>query len=225
MKNHLKRISMPKSWIAEEKKGLVWITRPKPGAHSFNMGVPLVVVLRDMIKYAKNTREVRNILFYKDVLVDGKKRRDHKFIVGFMDVISIPELKENYRMILDKKGKINIIKIDDSKIKLCKIVGKSHVKKKVQLNLFDGKNILVDKDVYKVNETVVLELPEQKIKEQLKFEKGASIYLIGGKRIGQVGSVADIKDNVVSIKTKESSFNVSKEHCFVIGKEKPVIKL
>ena len=218
---------MPKSWVRENVKKFVWIVRPKPGAHSFDQGIPLAVVLRDMLGYAKNMREVRNILLHKEVLVDGKRRKDYQFVTGLMDVISIPEQKDSFRIILDKKGKISLVKIDDKdgKLKPCKIVGKKHINKKVQLNLFDGKNILLDKDIYKVNETVVIELPEQKIKDQLKFEKGALVYLTGGKRIGQTGSIENINDNIISIKTKEGAFSVAKEHCFVIGKDKPVIKL
>lgn len=227
MKSHLKRIAMPKSWVLAKKKSINWIVKPKPGAHPLERGVALAVILRDMLGYAKTIREVKNILLHKKVLVDGKRRKDHRLIVGLMDVVSIPEIKENFRIILNRKGKIALIKIDekDSKIKPCKITGKTPVKKKMQLNLFDGKNILVDKDIYKVNDTVILSLPEQKISDSLKFDKGALVYLTAGKRIGVVGTVQDIKTKTVIIKTAEEEFETAKKYCFVIGKDKSIIKL
>lgn len=227
MKTYLKRLAMIKSWVVEQKKGINWIIRPNPGAHSFELGVPLTIILRDMLGYAKTTREVKNILFHKEVLVDGKRRKDHKLIVGLMDVVSIPEIKENFRVILNEKGKITLIKIDDkeSKIKLCKIIGKRPIKKKTQINLSDGKNILVDNDVYKVGETIVVSVPEQKINDQLKFEKGSTVYLIGGKRVGKTGVVENIMTKTVTIKTKDGVIETAKKYCFVVGKDKPVIKL
>lgn len=225
--SHIKRISMPKSWNTENKKNFTWIIRPRPGAHSFEQGVSLAIVLRDMLHYAENAREARDIVLHKNILVDGKRRKDYKFLVGLMDVISLQDLKESFRVMLDRKGKICLIKIDEkeSKLKPCKIAGKKKIGKKTQLNLIDGKNILVDKDSYKVGETVIIELPEQKIKEQFKLEKGAVVYLTDGRLIGQTGTVDNVKEGTVVIKTKEGSFDTPKKYCFVIGKEKSVIKL
>ncbi len=227
MKSHLKRIAMPKSWVIGKKKGLTWIIRPRPGMHSFNEAVPLAVLLRDILKLAETMREVNNILLKKQILVDGKRRTDKKFPVGLMDVVSIPEIKENFRIILDRQGKIDLVKINDveSKIKLCKIIGKTQIGKKVQLNLSDGRNLLVDKDTYKIKDTVVIEIPEQKIKDHIKFEKNAVVYITSGKQVGKVGHLKEIKEKTAIINTKDGEFETLKDYCFVIGKEKPLIKL
>lgn len=144
-----------------------------------------------------------------------------------MDVVSIPDLKENFRMIMNKYGKLQLIKIDEkeSKLKPCKIIGKRQVGKKTQLNLSDGRNILVDKDVYKIKDTVVIELPEQKLKDHLKFEKGSIVYITSGKQIGEVGRLKEMKDGTVIIETKKGLFETLKDFCFVIGNEKPIIEL
>jgi small subunit ribosomal protein S4e len=144
-----------------------------------------------------------------------------------MDVISIPKVSAYLRILLNKKGKLFLLPIskEEASIKPCKIRGKKLIKGKTQLNLFDGKNILVDKDNYKVGDTIIIELPSQKIKEHIAFQKGNLIYLIGGKHTGDVGLIEDIKGNRIVYKKDKSTFETLKEYAFVIGKEKSVILL
>ena len=104
-KKHLKRLNAPKSWKIK-RKGIKFITRPNPGAHSFSLGMPINIVLREIFEYAKTTKEVKNILNNKEVLINGVRRKDHRFIVGFMDIIAIPGIKAYFRVLLDKKGKL-----------------------------------------------------------------------------------------------------------------------
>jgi small subunit ribosomal protein S4e len=98
-------------------------------------------------------------------------------------------------------------------------------KAKLQLNLFDGKNILTDNKDINTGDTLVLELPSQKIKNVLKFEKGSLALLIGGRHIGNFGVIEDIKDNIIKIKSDKSTFNTQKRFVFVIGKDKEVVQL
>ena len=227
-KKHLKRLVAPKSWKIK-RKGIVFVTRPKPGMHSKKNSISLNLVLRDMLKYAKTTRDVKVILSKGDVLVDGKQRKDHRFSVGVMDLIEIPKIKDCFRVLLNKKGNISLVKLkpDEAKIKLCKVVGKTIIKKgKMQVNLNDGKNILVDKNDYKTGDTLVVEVPEHKIKEHLKFEKSAFVYLSGGKHKGESGIIEEIKNSIIKVKPESGeSFETSKRFAFVIGREKPIITL
>lgn len=226
VKRHLKRLAIPKSWDIK-KKSNKFTTRPVPGAHSFELGMPLNLIIRDLLNYAKTNREVKKILNNKEILVDDKTRKDYRFITGFMDIISIPKLKENYRIILNKKGNLFLLQIteQEAKIKICKIIGKKLVKGKTQLNLFDSRNVLVDKDNYKVGDSVVIEIPTQKIKEHLKLEKGTSVFVMGGKKIGTIGAVEDIIDRKIICKHNNSIFEVPFDYIFVVGKNKPLIKL
>ena len=68
-KDHLKRLASPKSWPIK-KKGIKWVKRPFPGPHSFKLGLPITIVLREMLCYAKTLKEVRSILNNKEILVD-----------------------------------------------------------------------------------------------------------------------------------------------------------
>jgi len=227
IKKHLSRLAMPNSWKTK-RKGKKWITRPLPGQHSLELGIPLNLLIRDILSYTKTTKETRYILNNQKVLVDQKRRKDHRFIVGLMDVVSIPKIKENFRLLLDKKGKIIAFSIEDkeSKIKPCKVKGKTMLKKeKLQLNLFDGKNIISKQKDINVGDTVLIELPSQKIKDSFKFEEGATIYLTGGKHVGETGTIEKIKDNLITYKRDKNKFETLKKYAFVIGKKKSSIKL
>lgn len=222
--SHLKRFHMPKNW-AVKRKGIIFIVKPNPGPGSLKLSVPIALVFRDLLKYAANLREVKYILLNNNVLVDGVRRKDHRFPVGIFDVIEIKETKEFFRVIFDKR-KIGLLKIDknEANLKPCKIAGKKKIRKKIQLNLYDGKNILVDKYSYKVGDTVILELPKN-IKSHLKLEKGNLIYLTGGKHIGAVGSVEAISGNKIKYKSSEGMFETLKKYAFVIGADKPIVSI
>src|SRR3989338_555938 len=99
VKNHLKRLYVSKS-IVLRRKGLTFVTRPKPGQSSLNLGLSLAVLLRDFLKLANNMKEVKYILTTHEVLVDGRRRKDPHFITGFMDTLSLSHIKVYYRMLL-----------------------------------------------------------------------------------------------------------------------------
>jgi len=227
IQKHLSRLAMPKSWKIK-KKGIKYVTRPLPGPHSIKSGMPLNLIFINMLSYAKTNKEVKRILNNQEILVDGIRRKEPRFIAGLMDVLSIPKTKESFRIVLDKKGYLSLKKIDEkeAKIKVCKIIGKNAVKKKVQLNLYDGKNILVDKGDYKVGDSIVIEIPSKKIVDHLKFEKGNSIFLTAGKRVGAIAKLQEIQESKIVFKNSSGKENITlKKYAFVVGKEKPVIDI
>ena len=228
MSKHLKRYFAPKVWKIRRKE-TKFITKPSPGPHKINMSLPLNVILRDILGYATSSREAKFILEKRNVSVDGFRRKDIKFPVGLLDVLSLNDTDEHFRVILDKNGRIDFIKIskEESKFKLCKITGKSIVKGNIQLNLYDGKNLIVKKDNYKVGDSILLEFGKKNdIKENIPLDNGILIYLTGGKHIGQIGKVQDIIGNRILYKTEAGDIiETLKEYAFPIGKDKPLIKL
>ena len=226
MSEHLKSYFAPKSWKVK-KKYVKFISKPNPGPHKIGMSLPLNVIIRDILGYAKSLKEVKFILKNKNVTVDGIRRRDSRFPVGLFDALSFNETDEYFRVILDTKGKIELVKIDkqESCHKICKIIGKTAIKGKVQLNLNDGKNIIAEAQ-YKVGDSVVLALNGKvKIKEKISLDKGTMIYLTDGKHIGGTGKIVDIIGNRILYKTNESVIETLKEAAFPVGKDKLLIKL
>jgi len=227
MSKHLKRNFAPRSWKIK-RKGIKYVTNPSPGAHKKDMSLPMIVILRDILGYADNKREVKFILEKRDVAVDGVRRKDHRFPVGLFDVLSLNDINEHFRVILDKRGKIALIKIDDKEkgLKLCKILGKKMVKGRLQLNLYGGKNIFVKEDGYKTGDSVLLTLGKKnEIKEKVSLDKGAQVYLIGGKHIGHIGKVQDIIGNRMLYKIGSQVVETLKEDVIPIGKDKPLIAI
>ena len=123
-KKHLKRVNAPHAWLMN-KLGGNFAVRPREGPHKLKDCIPLQIMLKDKLKIALNSKEVKEILHEREgnILVDKKVRRDNKFPMGFMDVIEIPKLKKMYRVLFDVKRRFIFHKInkDESNFKLCRI--------------------------------------------------------------------------------------------------------
>ena len=226
MKSHLKRLVTPKSWTLFKKEEK-YVVRPRPGAHPAKLSMPITLLLKNL-GYASTTKEVKKILNTKEVLVDGRRVKENKRPVGFMDIITIKETNDALRIVLDKKGRLKVIPADkdEAQLKLCRIKKKTALKKgKIQVNFADNNNILTDKKDMKVGDTVLITVPFQEIKQHLPLEKGAMICLIGGKHIGHKGTVDSIEGTKLIYTAANKKHESLKKYAFVIGKEKEAIKL
>lgn len=229
---HQKRMSMPTSWRVPKKTNK-WITATSPGPHNKDSSLPLVVILRDMLKIVDNAKEAKQVLLEKKVLIDGTARKSLKFPVGLFDVISVPANNQYYRMLQDSKGRLYLNTIDEerAKFKVCRIMNKTTVKGgKTQLNLHDGTNILASED-YKTKDTIKISLPDKAILQKLEYKPGNLVMITGGRHSGMVGTLKEItvikssKNNVVAISGIDSEIETIENYVFVIGEDKPVIKL
>lgn len=221
MKLHLKRISAPKTWILDRKR-TTFILRPKPSGHAMENGLPLGIIIRDVLKLTKTLREVKKLLNNQEVLVDSKRKKDSRCHLGLFDILSFPSLKKSYHLIFDIKGRVILREIPTSNQKTCKVVGKTILpKKKIQLHLHDGKNILCDKEI-KVGDSVILSLPDLKVKEVLNLKPGVLIYLIKGKYQGDHGKLKEIRDNEAIYTRDGKEIETSKRYLFVIQDKHPI---
>jgi small subunit ribosomal protein S4e len=226
-KGYLKRYVAPKSWTLLRKTE-TFVVRPNPGAHPLKLGMPIALLLRQL-GYAKTAREIKKILNIKEILVDKRRVKEHKFPVGFMDVLSIPSTKENFRILLDAKGKLKLSPIKDESeagLKLCRITGKRIIKKgKIQLNMSGNRNLLVEKNEYKPGDSIMIELPSQKIAQHIKLENGSMVLITGGTHIGSKGVIESVEGDKVIYLSDNEKRNTLKKYAFVIGKEKELINL
>ena len=99
-KKHLKRLNAPKHWMLD-KLGGVWAPRPSTGPHKLRECLPLIILLRNRLKYALTGKEVKYILMQRLVKIDGKARTDSTYPAGFMDTISIEKTNEHFRLLYD----------------------------------------------------------------------------------------------------------------------------
>merc|ERR1712110_317385 len=82
--------------------------------------MPIALFLRNRLNYALNMKEVTSIMKQRLVKIDGKVRTDHRFPAGFMDVVQLAKVNENFRLIYDVKGRFCVHRItgEEAKYKL-----------------------------------------------------------------------------------------------------------
>lgn len=101
-----------------DKLGGTFAPRPSQGPHKLRESLPLVIFLRNRLKYALTNNEVTKIVKQRLIKVDGKIRTDHNFPAGFMDVVTIDKTGEYFRLIYDVKGRFTVHRItaDEAKV-------------------------------------------------------------------------------------------------------------
>jgi len=227
MSKHQKRISAPRSWLIQRKESY-WTVKPRPGPHPMEHSVPLLLVIRDFLDLADNTKEARRILNEGKVRVNGKVVKDHKLPVGIFDIISVPLNEKHYRVLTDNKGRLTLTQIsgEAANTKLCRVNNKTTVKGgRTQLNMHDGRNILCSDDI-KTKDSVIISIPDNGILNRYPYQEGSYAMVMGGQHSGEVGVIKSIKvlksssPNLVSITQGENEIDTIEDYVFVVGDDK-----
>ena len=224
-KKHLKKLNAPRHWQLAKLEGQ-WAPRPSAGPHKLRECLPLVILLRNRLKYAFTRSEVTAILMQRLVTVDNKVRTDVNFPAGFMDVISIPKTGEFFRLLFDVKGKFAVHRItkEEAAYKLCRVSKVSVGEKGVPfLATHDGRTIRYPDPDIKTNDSVRISL-DGKILDFIKFEVGNLIMVTGGRNLGRVGVIEKREKHIGGfdiVHVKDStgrSFATRVGNVFIIGK-------
>lgn len=209
---------MPLTWPLP-RKGTKYVA---VASHNKREGIPLVVLLRDVLRLAENRREVKKILNEKIVEINKKRVRDIRYPVCLFDVVSFPEIKKNYRLMFSEKKKIILKEISEkeSETKIFKVMNKKLLKKNiVQINLMHGKNIN-SKENIKVGDSVMLNLKNNDIIKILPLEKKREVFVMSGKHLGISGKVEDIFERgnkiIAKINYKNKKINVWIKNLIVV---------
>jgi len=215
----------------------VYAPRPRTGPHKLKECLPLQLVLRNRLKFALSGRECDIILGDKDnqVKIDNKVRRDKKYPVGLMDVVSIPKTGDNYRMLYDVKGRFTLVKINqkEAEFKLCKIKRRTMGPNKIPyIVTHDARMLRYPNPDISAYDTVKINTTTGSVDAVLKLEVGKNVLVTGGANRGRVGTIVNRTRlqgafDMVNVKDKTgNSFNTRIDNCFVIGeKEKSLITL
>ncbi|MFQ5908057.1 MAG: 30S ribosomal protein S4e [Thermoplasmata archaeon] len=225
----VKRLAAPRAWSIPRKTG-TWVVRPSPGPHPWSRSIPLTIVLRDMLGYVDNAREAKAVIRSRKALVDNRTVRDPSFPLGLMDTLSLPDVGEHYRVLVDTRGRFALVPIKAAEAgwKLARIENKTVVRGgRIQLNLSDGRNLFAENG-HKTRDTLKIAVPSQEVQEVLPLKKGGVALLIGGKHVGQTGHVEDVVvergSRANQIRFKEG-FSSVLAYAFVVGRQKPVVAL
>ena len=226
----LKRQMAPLFWgITRKDKRFVVTVRP--GSHSKNASIPSAVFLRDMLKTVNTLREAKFAIYGGKVTVDGVKRKSLHHGIGLMDVIELDGLKEVYRLV-PKDGTLLqpiIIKAEEKSKKLVRVKSKVSIKHgKTQIGFHDGRS-LIDETKVSVGDTCILQVPDQKILDVIKLEKGVLGLIVRGANVGKIGTITEIKEGTfvlpkrVIFKLEDREIEIPAEMIMPVGKDKPVI--
>lgn len=225
-KRHLKRLAAPKNWMLD-KLGGVFAPRPMCGPHKLRESLPLILFLRNRLKYALSYNEARMICKQRLIKVDGKVRTEMRFPAGFMDVVSIEKTKETFRLLYDVKGRFvtHRIKPEEGAFKLAKVVKQSIGPKGVPFIVtHDARTIRYPDPHLKVDDTVVIDIETGKITDFVKFDSGNIAMITGGRNMGRVGIVGHRERHPGSfdiVHLKDASghaFATRLNNVFIIGK-------
>jgi len=189
---HLNRQNIGKTWPVE-RKGTKYLA---VSSHNQNDSIPLIVVIRDILKLARTKKELKKVLNEKQIFVNGKEIREVNFPLSLFDVLSVPKMKKNYKLNLNEHKKMVFEEVSDKDAseKVFKIIGKKVLgKSKLQLNLINGRNVIVDgKEKINVDDSVVVNFKDGKVSGFVKMEKGKTGFVYRGKHAGISGKIEDV---------------------------------
>jgi len=204
---HIKRQNIDKT-LPIPRKGTKYVV---VASHDAKNGVPLLIILRDILKIAENRKEVRRILQEKLVNLNNKQVRRENFSVLPFDLIKIGD--KSYELGFSDKGKFEV-KETSRKEMILKIIGKRILKnKKVQLNFLYGKNLISDEKV-NIGDSAVIK--EKKITEILRLEKGKEAAIFVGKYKGKRGTIEKIENKMAVLECGKKKINIPVKNIMVV---------
>lgn len=242
---HLKRLAAPWFWPVLRKE-YKWVVKPSPGPHSIDRSIPLMIVVRDILGYAKTAKEAKYIIQSGKVLVDGVVRKDYKFPIGIMDVVAIPEIELYTRFIPYPTKYLWFTKIprEEANLKIVRIENKVTVKGgHMQLNLSDGRNLVlrvkdpkhpIEVANFATLDSLLIEIPSQQIIQHIKLAIGKLAIVIDGKNTGRIGKIVNMdvkpglkrRKSVVTLEDMQGHrFQTILDYIMVVGDEKPLLTL
>ncbi|MFX1505549.1 MAG: 30S ribosomal protein S4e [Promethearchaeota archaeon] len=239
---HKKRLSAPIAYPIPRKHGIFTI-KPYPTRSTMDSSIPLGIVIREILGYAKTLSEVKKILSRRMIKVDGKVQTSYKSSMGPMDILEITKTDEYYRLTPyrgKRRFKLHPISKEDAHLKMQRIKRKQTVKKNlIQLTFHDGRNYLMDpEEEHKfpiselaVKDSVMFNLEDRTIEDHYPFTEGNTALIMGGHNVGVVGKIQEIetqsgrRTRTITLETEMGEIKTTDHHLFVIGRDEPVIEI
>ena len=228
----LKRQMAPTFWGINRKEKRFVIT-VRPGSHPKNNSIPTAVLLRDTLKKVKTLREAKSSIYGGKVKIDGVTQKSLHHSIGLMDVIELDGTTDVYRLVPKQGHVLQPIKIDSTEKskKLAKVKSKTNIKGgKTQLGFHDGRTIITDMKA-NIDDTCLLQIPEQKILDVIKFEKNSQVIVTRGINTGRIGLINEIKQGTftlpkrISVIIDDNTVEIPITIAMVVGKDKPIIQI
>ena len=233
-RKHLKRLTAPHHWMLAKNAGK-FAVHPSTGPHKLRECLPIMVFLRDRLKYALNAGETLAIVKKRLVKVDGKIRTNPRYPAGLMDVVELGKSNELFRIIYDCKGRFVVHRIEakEATFKLLRVnqyvIGSKGIPHVVT---HDGRTISYTDPNVRVNDTLKFNIKTNEVESFIKFHVGNVAMVTAGGNVGRVGIITKIEQQMASFDivhlkdTAGSEFATRIMNVFVIGEnETPLITL
>ena len=236
----LKREAAPSFWPIHRKES-TWAPMTRPGPHPRSRSIPLNVLIRDTMKWVHVGKEAARIVHDSKVKVDGLTRKDPRFSLGLMDVIQFPTIGKTFRLLPKPRKGLTLLPISGDEIgyKLCKITGKKVINGgRVQLNLHDGRNLILDTKTagnyekgLEVGGALQIALPSQRVINYIPFQTGNLGLVTDGRNEGLFGRIASIspgtqsRPKIARLETTGESFETPSQYIIPIGTNTPLVSL
>jgi len=228
----LKRQMSPLFWKINRKDKRFVIT-VRPGSHPKNSSIPSAVLLRDTLNIVKTLREAKSSIYGGKVKVDGVIQKSLHHSIGLMDVVELENANDIYRLVPKNGQTLFPIKINENEKskKLVRVKSKTSITGgRTQLGFHDGRTVITDTSV-NVGDTCLMQIPEQKILDVIKFEKNSQVIIIKGTNAGRIGTINEIKEGTftlpkrISLLIDDNTVEIPAHITMAIGKEKPIIQI
>ena len=221
---HKKRLAAPNAWPIERKTE-TFTVHPGAGPHG-EAGVPLVILLRDVLGYVDTSKEAKYAVRSGSITVNGTTVTDHRLPLGLFDIITFTEREEYYRVFPEAGSRLSLTPIDPdaASTKLSKVTDKRQVDgARTQLSLHDGRTVLVDDpDTYHTHDSVIIDLDSGDVVHHLPFGEGSMVTAVAGTHAGEIGTIEEIvinpgsSANTLIVATDDGSFETVEDYVVVI---------
>lgn len=189
------------------RKGTKYVVR---AADHIREGVPVSIAIRDMLKLARTSKEVKKIVNSKSLKLNGKEIKDIKECIKMFNIL---EADKKYVLKVLTSGRFYFEETKDNH-RLAKIINKKVLPGgKMQLNLHDGSN-LISKEKVNVGDSLRLTI-DGKMEKIITLEKGKEIFVISGRSIGKIGKIKSVEGNHVRVEFEDKEVVLDKSHLIV----------
>lgn len=205
---YIKRQTISKAWPIPRKGTRYTIV---PG-HNKSAGIPLLIIIREILKIVQTRKELKKVLLEKKILVNNSVVKVENFSLCLFDTLSIKDAGKHYRLSYSETKKIILEEINEkeSNFKICKVLGKKILKgKKVQINLNGGRNLISNEQV-NISDSVLVNFNANKIEKIIPLEENSEVLVIKGKYLGQKGKIKKIhgEQGEITLKGREIKMNL-----------------
>lgn len=194
-----------------KRKGTKYVAR---ALSHVNESVPVVIAVRDMLKLARTTREVKQMINKGLLKINWRPVHDERESIKLFNIL---EADKVYYLTLLRTGKFVLKELNKDENRLCKVVEKRLVKSgKIQLNLHDGSNVITDKNKIVTGDLIHLD-KEGNMVNHVPLDKGRQVFIIKGRHLGQSGVINSISKREILVKLEDGGIvTLTKEVLFVL---------